>query len=164
MSFGIQNLGVINQKNAPAIWISPVAQFPTNNIKGRMLLALDTITFYVDLVDGTGGMTNRAVIANGLINNGNGTTIDNIGFTGDYAVDLGGDMVQNTTILLQSFVLEFVGNDDVFHINPSGAIVSDFGKYYPIEKTGFIPVTPNTTLLLKDIETGENYYVAAEQI
>jgi len=31
--FGVDNVGVINQRNAPAIWESSVAEFPNNNIK-----------------------------------------------------------------------------------------------------------------------------------
>jgi hypothetical protein len=159
--FGIDNVGVINQRNAPAIWTSPIADFPPNNIQGRLLLATDTVTLYVDLINGTGGVTNRAIIASGLIGNGSGTTINNIG-TGDYSVDLGGTLTSDPIIGMNGFVLEFSGTTQTLQIESTGNMISPFGDYLPANEIGLTSVIPNTTLRFKNVNNGDSYDVLAK--
>lgn len=162
--FGVDNVGVINQRNAPAIWESSVAQFPNNNIKGRLLLATDTITLYVDLINGNGGMTNRAVIASGLIGNGNGTVINNSG-TGDYSVDLGGALQNNTTIDLDGRELNFIGANNTIFINDNGDLLSQgtgTGQFLPASENTLQVVVPNTTLYFFNTNSGVVYKVNAQ--
>jgi hypothetical protein len=162
--FGVDNVGVINQRNAPAIWESSVAQFPNNNIKGRLLLATDTATLYVDLINGNGGMTNRAVIASGLIGNGNGTVINNSG-TGDYSVDLGGALQNNTTIDLDGRELNFIGANNTIYINDNGDLLSQGignGQFLPASVNSLQVVVPNTTLYFFNTNSGVVYKVNAQ--
>jgi hypothetical protein len=158
--FGIDNVGVINQRNAPAIWESNFADFPTNTIKGRFLLALDTITLYVDLVTGN-NPTNRAVVASGLIGDGSGTTINNTG-TGDYSVDLGGDINQNTTININGNALNFEGNAESVIINADGYLdTQNIGIYMPVTEQTIVPLVPNVIIEFTDGINGITYQVLA---
>jgi hypothetical protein len=160
--FGIDNVGVINQRNAPAIWTSPIADFPPNNIQGRLLLATDTVTLYVDLINGTGGVTNRAIIASGLIGDGNGTTINNIG-TGDYSVDLGGYLNAETTISVNGYNLNLQGSDESVFINADGYLSSDnLGTYMPVTEQPFFALIPDAVLEFTDGLTNIQYQVLAK--
>jgi hypothetical protein len=163
--FGVDNVGVINQRNAPAIWESNVAQFPTNNIKGRLLLATDTITLYVDLINGNGGMTNRAVIASGLIGNGNGTVINNSG-TGDYTVDLGGALQNETYISLDGRSINFEGGTNTIKINNNVYLESQglaTGVFYPVTVNSIGVVVPNKTLVFFSPSSGVAYKVNVQE-
>ena len=160
--FGIDNVGVINQRNAPAIWTSPIADFPPNNIQGRLLLATDTVTLYVDLINGTGGVTNRAIVASGLINDGSGTTINNTG-TGDYSVDLGGKLLNSVTIENCGFDLLVSGSNDYLIFNSAGYLTSNaYGALSTINEVSLSVVTPNCRLILSNPSTGDTYYILAQ--
>jgi hypothetical protein len=163
--FGIDNIGVINQRNAPAIWTSPISNFPPNNIQGRLLLATDTVTLYVDLINGTGGMINRAIIASGLIGDGNGTTINNTG-TGDYTVDLGGSLQNITYLDLDGRSINFVGGTNTIKINNNGDLESQglaTGVFYPVTVTSIGVVAPNRTLVFYSPSSGLAYKVNVEE-
>jgi hypothetical protein len=161
--FGIDNVGVINQRNAPAIWESNFADFPTNTIKGRFLLALDTITLYVDLIT-SNNPTNRAVVASGLIGTGNGTIINNNG-TGDYSVDLGGELQTNTNINLNDRTLTFQGANNNIIIDEFGVLLSTGignGQFLPVSENTLQVVVPNTTLYFFNTNSGAVYKVNAQ--
>jgi hypothetical protein len=159
--FGIDNVGVINQRNAPAIWESNFADFPTNTIKGRFLLALDTITLYVDLVTGN-NPTNRAIVASGLIGDGSGTTINNTG-TGDYSVDLGGYLNAETTIYVNGYNINFQGSDESVFINADGYLSTDnLGTYMPVTEQPFFALIPDAVLEFTDGLTNIQYQVLAK--
>jgi hypothetical protein len=160
--FGIDNVGVINQRNAPAIWTSPIADFPPNNIQGRLLLATDTVTLYVDLINGTGGVTNRAIIASGLIGNGSGTTINNIG-TGDYFVDLGGALQSDVNIDFDGRQMTFQGQVELVNINIDGYLQSgSSGTYMPATEQPFFALIPDAVLEFTDGVTSTQYQVLAK--
>jgi hypothetical protein len=168
--FGIDNVGVINQRNAPAIWESNVAEFPNNNIKGRLLLATDTITLYVDLINGDGGMTNRAIIASGLIGYGNGTVINNTGL-GNYSVDLGGELQTNTNISLNDRTLTFEGANNTITISGNGVMTSTgidsgihSGQFLPISAVSLQTVIPTITLYFHNTSGGQIYKINAQEI
>jgi hypothetical protein len=161
--FGIDNVGVINQRNAPAIWTSPIADFPPNNIQGRLLLATDTVTLYVDLINGTGGVTNRAIIASGLIGNGSGTTINNNGI-GDYSVDLGGDLNVDTSIGMNNNFLEFTGTQQTLKILSNGSLFGNNSEFFPIDIDSLSVIIPDTTLKFNDISNNKTYAVLAKEL
>jgi hypothetical protein len=160
--FGIDNIGVINQRNAPAIWTSPISDFPPNNIQGRLLLATDTVTLYVDLINGTGGMINRAIIASGLIGDGSGTTINNTG-TGDYTVDLGGYLQSDVNIDFDGRQMTFQGQTELVNINIYGYLQSGFsGTYMPSIEQPFFALIPDAVLEFTDGVTNTQYQVLAK--
>jgi hypothetical protein len=166
MGFGIQNLGVINQKNAPAIWESNISEFPTNNIKGRLLLSLDTATLYVDLIDGNGDFTNRSIIAQGLISNGNGTIINTIS-PGDYSVDLGGALQNNTSIDLDGRQLNFIGANNTISINDNGDLImvgTANGQFLPAAEEPLEVLVPNVTLYFINSNSGVAYRINAQTL
>jgi len=159
--FGIDNTGVINQKNAPAIWESDFADFPANTIKGRFLLALDTITLYVDLIT-SNNPTNRAVVASGLIGDGSGTTINNNG-TGDYTVDLGGTLFNSANIDLNNFEINLNGLQTSTIFRADGYIEDlNNGSYFPAVINNLTALIPDKILAFTNLATGDVYKVLAK--
>jgi hypothetical protein len=153
--FGIDNTGVINQRQSPAIWQSDIADFPANYILGRILIDTFQGGIYIDTASTRLQISNGSnTFVNGIKSYGGIPTNQNIG--------LGGDMVQDTTILLQGFVIDFTGTQTNFSISSTGVISSDLGTYLPISDIGLTGLIPNTTLQFKNVETGDVYYVAAQ--
>jgi len=161
--FGVDNVGVINQRNAPAIWESNLGDFPLNTIKGRFLLALDTSTLYVDLIT-SNNPTNRAVVASGLISNGNATVINTIA-PGEYSVDLNGSLQYDTSINLDGRTLTFEGVSNNITIDDNGNLIctgTGNGQFLPASENTLQVVVPNTTLYFFNTNSGVVYKVNAE--
>jgi len=161
--FGIDNTGVINQKNAPAIWESDFADFPANTIKGRFLLALDTITLYVDLVT-SNNPSNRAIVASGLIGDGSGTNVNFTG-NGDYTVDLGGDLLAGTVIDLNGHNFEFQGATTTTKIQSDGAMLdtATTKMYFPTEEQNIAVIVADKLLVFSDPINGDTYKVLCQK-
>lgn len=159
MSFGISNVGVINQQNAPAIWESEFADFPTNYVLGRILIATDGIGteeqgIYID------GTSSRTQITNGLISAINGLTENTS------EIKLGGTLAEDTTIEVQSYKLQFGGNVYGTEVTTDGYI-RDTGSslaYSIIGPNGTTPVIPNTSIIFLDPRDGTTYLVAVQQL
>lgn len=116
MSFGLDNLGVINEQNSPAIWNSTFANFPTNSIAGRLLVANNTRRIYLDL---TTGAVNRVLLSDGFatpISAANG--LNNI--TDPTVIELGGAIAQTTNINTENGVIDFEGGTEIFEIGEDG--------------------------------------------
>lgn len=162
MSFGVDNLGVINQKDAPAIWESDVVDFPANFVKGRILIDttfggiyLDTTTTRVQIQAGGSGAINYS---NGIETFGLTTpTTSNVG--------LGGSLVRNTNIDLSTGQLKFIGLITSTLFNPSGSI-EDFNssrKYYPATEANISAIVPDRILNFRDTITGDNFQVLCKK-
>ncbi len=160
MSFGIQNLGVINQKDAPAIWESDLVDFPANFVKGRILIDtffggiyLDTTTTRVQIQAG----------GNGTINYQNG--VETFGLTNPTTsnVGLGGSLVRNTDINLDTNKISFIGSNTNFVINDTGVISDNFGNiYFPAIIDPTTLSVPNTSIIFTNAITGDLLRVLAE--
>lgn len=160
MSFGVSNLGVINQRQAPAIWESDFADFPANFIAGRILIALDAgnAGIYID------GVGERYQIANGKINflNGLGT----VGFQTPttQTIGLGGELIQETTLDVSQFILRFNGAANETIINNDGLIVIN-GHFVPsMVVNSYNPISANAVLNFINEDTGAIYRVLAEEV
>ena len=160
MSFGLQNLGVINQKDAPAIWESDVADFPTTFVKGRILIDtfqggiyLDTSTTRIQIQASGSGAINYA---NGVETFGSATpTTSNVG--------LGGSLTRDTNIDITIKRLFLQGTDTTIIFNTQGAILDDSNTsvYLSAVDSPLIPVVPNCVLAFFDRVTGLQYNIQA---
>lgn len=153
--FGLQNLGVINQKNAPAIWESAELDFPTNFVKGRILINTNNGAIYIDTettrVQIQGGNSGDVEFRNGL------EVVSATNF--DKTVTLGGSLI-NTTIL------DLNGNSFIFSgalvdtkLNTDGRLLVDNNPVVTNANTTIGVTVPNKTLHL-NIE-GTTYQVNA---
>lgn len=160
MAFGIQNLGVINQKQSPAIWQSDFSDFPTNFIAGRILIALDAgnAGIYID------GVSNRYKIAEGTIDFVNGISEQTSIEPTVRKIGLGGLLNQNTQIELEFGFFQFSGINHVFQIDRQGNTTWDGFGVACIEVRTLAPIIPTDTLVLTDAKTGNSYKVNAEII
>jgi hypothetical protein len=165
MSFGIQNLGVINQQNAPAIWESNISEFPTNNIKGRLLLSLNTSELYVDLINGNDNFAGRSLIS-APFTNGNGTIFSDIDAP-NLRIDLGGALQNNTSIDLDGRELNFVGANNTIFINDNGDLQSQGtanGQFLPATEESLEVLIPNVTLYFANSISGVVYRINAQTL
>jgi len=159
MGFGIQNLGVINQKDAPAIWESNVANFPANFVKGRILIDNVYGGIYLDTT------TTRIQIQ--PANNGNLTFIN--GLTSQATspnstqVSLEGSLVNETHIALDSHSLYFDGSVKATYVSPYGYLVDDStGWIVPaIDTDALGAIIPNIKLLIVNPASNKVYEVLA---
>jgi len=159
MSFGLQNLGVINQKDAPAIWESSVANFPANFVKGRILIDNVYGGIYLDTT------TTRIQIQ--AQNNGNVTFVN--GLTSQTLtpnstqISLEGYLINETHIALDSFAFYFDGSVKATYVNPNGYLVDDSsGWILPAMDTDTLgAITPNIKLLFVNPATNKVYEVSA---
>jgi hypothetical protein len=188
MSFGVQNLGVIDQQGTPAIWQSAYADFPNNYIQGRILIStdngygifLDLAASRIQIVDSYFG---EVIAQNGLniVSNGPNNT----------AIELGGTLFQNITIDTNQNELNLAGGNvkidsaiipvlDISQFNLSmqtipgsidfltdGSIVrsggTTDGEFLSTTTIGGTVIIPNITLLFKSA-SGVNYKIIAEQL
>jgi hypothetical protein len=188
MSFGVQNLGVIDQQGTPAIWQSNYADFPNNFIQGRILIStdsgygifLDLAASRIQIVDSYFG---EVIAQNGLniVSNSPNNT----------AIELGGTLLTDTTVNTNGNELNFTGGNisidsatipvlDISQLNLSMQTVPgsiDFLTDGSIVRSGgttdgeFLSTTtivgtvivPNITLLFKSA-SGVNYKIIAQQI
>jgi len=162
MSFGISNVGVINQQNAPAIWNSNEIDFPSNNILGRMLIGLDTGNIFIE----TGA--DRFLIAayDGGTDYNNGLTKTGGTEPGETAtVQLGGLMFSSTDLESDGNTLRWLGFNTGINFKPDGSmtdLITDAG--YTIVLPDGVPAVPTTTITLYDPSTGNGYRFAVEPV
>lgn len=157
MSFGIQNLGVINQKDAPAIWESDAVDFPANFVKGRILIDTFFGGIYLDT-----STTRVQIQANGsgTINYLNGITTLGLVIPTTSNVGLGGSLDNSTTININGNDLNFQGNAESVIINADGYLdTQNIGIYMPITEQTIVPLVPNVILEFTDGINGIVYQV-----
>jgi hypothetical protein len=158
--FGLQNLGVINQKNAPAIWESPLADFPTNFVKGRILIDNTNGDIYLDTT------TTRHLIQNGgELAFRNGLTKSNINpFLN--VVKLGGSLDGATIIDINGNELSFIGLTNVNRFDAQGVFYNDGNSadYMPIIEDPLGAVVPNVILNVINTRDGSYYKISAEKV
>jgi hypothetical protein len=159
MGFGIQNLGVIDQKNAPAIWESDFADFPPNILNGRILIDITTGTIYLDLTN------TRVPISNGFINPVNGLadlggspTVRNVG--------LGGDLTNSTVINVNGNDITFEGSNNNVQIDSNGDLknVAQGAYYFYGSVVGTSVIVQDVTIIFRDEQNNRNIKVAAQTI
>jgi len=128
MSFGLQNLGVINQKNAPAIWQSNEVDFPTSFVIGRILIASDNGSIWID----TTTSSRKQIVAGNIASfeTGNGINVEVI--PGDPSVtkfNLGGELVEDTLIdnVVNGKVLTIGDATNFTRVNVAGQLVAKYG-------------------------------------
>jgi hypothetical protein len=161
--FGIDNVGVINQRNAPAIWQSIQNDFPINFVPGRILIASDNGSIWIDITTST----RKQIVAGNIASfeNGSGITAEII--PGDPSVtkfNLGGDLNQSTTININGNALNFEGNAESVIINADGYIdTQNIGIYMPITEQTIVPLVPNVIIEFTDGINGINYQVLARK-
>ncbi len=163
MAFGIQNLGVINQKQAPAIWESDYADFPGNFIPGRICIALDAgnAGIYID------GTVERFKIADGATNFTNGLKTIGLSTPTNKSIGLGGELVEDVQIGLDNTYSVFIfGSATQAGINANGHFVYNSLTQTPIACTteqALTTITPDVVLIF-DIPNVATYKVLAEKI
>jgi hypothetical protein len=159
--FGVDNIGVINQRNAPAIWESALNQFPQNFIKGRILIDniyggiyLDTSNSRIQIQSSNSG---DLTFTNGLNSSAlSPTTTD---------VNLGGELTKDTDIFQNGSTLTFNGSQTNSVILGSGAIFDQTSEkyYYPMAVESGTPVIPNCIIIFQNPINGEQILVSARQ-
>lgn len=163
--FGLTNLGVIDQRGTPAIWQSALANFPTNNIKGRLLVdTTNNILYYDTINSNSGGMANRTILASGNFTNGDGITFVNVG--DDTQINLGGVLNNDITISNNGNIFTIAGG--LFQtLFLSNGIIQDAGTnapYMPILEDALGVVTADVILNILNLATGDVYKVLAEKV
>jgi len=156
--FGIDNTGVINQRQSPAIWQSDIADFPANYILGRILIDTFQGGIYIDTA------SSRMQISNGANNFVNG--LSNIGGSpGTNNVGLGGELLDDTNILLDGHTITFYGSTQATVMRASGFFRNDStGWALPAMDTDPLgAIVPNCKLLFFDPGTTKVYEVLAYQ-
>jgi hypothetical protein len=141
MSFGLQNLGVINQKQSPAIWQSDIADFPANFIAGRILIDtfqggiyIDTAINRVQIQAGGSGVVNYI---NGIVNTG--------GSPNTSTIQLGGDLIDNININSNNFAFQ-IDSRQIATITDNPLTVN----------------IPNADLFIYDVVQGVKFKIACQ--
>jgi len=158
--FGIDNTGVINQRQSPAIWQSDIADFPANYILGRILIDTFQGGIYIDTA------SSRMQISNGANNFENGIS-NTGGIPGTNNVALGGQLVDNTNILLNDKTLTFEGANNNIIINNNGDLISTGignGQFLPAAEVTLEVVVPNITLYFYNTNSAVVYKVNAQAL
>lgn len=188
MSFGVQNLGVIDQQGTPAIWQSNYADFPNNFIQGRILISTDNgYGIYLDLAASRIQIVS-SYIGQVLAQNGLSANTSN---PNNLSIELGGTLLTDTTVNTNGNELNFSGGNisidsatipvlDISQTNLSmqtipgsidfltdGSIVrsggTSDGEFLSTTAIGVVAIVPNITLLFKRAD-GIVYKILAEQI
>lgn len=162
MSFGLQNLGVINQRQSPAIWQSDFADFPINFIEGRILI--DTFQGGIYLDTSSSRVQIQASGA-GLINYSNGVQTYGITTPTTQNVGLGGTIDVPTQIIMND-TLDFSGSFTTFTLTSDGAAQDGQtgNLYFPVEPSALTGVVPDTLLIFINPLNGDSYKVLAELV
>jgi hypothetical protein len=160
--FGVDNVGVINQRNAPAIWESSVANFPANFVKGRILIDNVYGGIYLDTT------TTRIQIQ--AANNGNVTFLN--GLT-SYApsptsteISLGGDLNYSTQINLNGNEILFEAANNNVQIDSDGNLknVAQGAYYFWGNVVSASVVIQDATIIFRDEQYNRYIKVAAQII
>lgn len=155
--FGVDNTGVINQRQSPAIWQSDIADFPPNYILGRILIDsffggiyIDTASTRLQISNGSKNFTN------GIANYGGIPTNNNIG--------LGGDMSIDTEINMLAQTISFIGSIYTTVIKSEGYLFDDSNGWAipSMDEGTFGPVDANTVISFYNPATGKFYDVLAK--
>lgn len=157
--FGIDNTGVINQKQSPAIWQSDIADFPANYILGRILIDTFQGGIYIDTASTRLQISNGSnTFINGITNYGGIPTNSNIG--------LGGEMTYNTQIYLNGQELIIEGAYNSLNIDSDGNLSNpnQDSYYLPVQVVSLSGVVPTNTIIFYNPFDGHNYAVLAQQI
>lgn len=157
--FGVDNTGVINQRQSPAIWQSDIADFPPNYILGRILIDTFQGGIYIDTA------STRLQISNGSKNFVNGVTSFG-GIPTSQNIGLGGDMLYDTEINMNGGSLLFNGSNNSLTIDSQGNLSNQTeGSYYlPVMVIGLTSIIPTNVLLFTNPFDGHKYAVSATQI
>jgi hypothetical protein len=161
MSFGIQNLGVINQKDAPAIWESDFVDFPANFVKGRILIAIDSGAIYIDLT------ASRLQIQAGSMASftaANGLTKTSGSF--DTEISLGGILNGETVIDLDGSELKLLGSSSITIFTSDGKILDDSTSsfYMPMKEETFAVIVPDSIIRIFDLDNGQSFQILAKKL
>jgi len=159
MGFGIQNLGVINQKDAPAIWESDYVDFPLNYVKGRILIDTTTGAIYLDTNISRLQISNGSnAFVNGLQSYGGIPTNSNIG--------LGGNLDFSTVVLINGRDITFEGANNNVQIDSDGNLrnVAQGAYYFWGNVVGASVVVQDATIIFRDEQNNRNLKVAAQTI
>lgn len=188
MSFGVQNLGVIDQQGTPAIWQSAYADFPNNYIQGRILISTDDgYGIFLDLAASRIQIV-ASYIGELIAQNGLNTSFSS---PNSLLIELGGNLIRDTTINTNGNELNLSGGNvkidsaiipaiDISQLNLSmqtvpgsidflsdGSIVRSGGtidgEFLSTTAIGGVAIVPNITLLFKSA-SGVVYKILAEQI
>jgi hypothetical protein len=162
MSFGIQNLGVINQKQSPAIWQSDITDFPPNYILGRILIDTFAGGIYLDT-----SISRVQIQASGAGNINYTNGIVNFGLTSPYTsnVGLGGALVLDSSIDVTGKSLAFVGSIATTIIAGDGSVIDDISQklYFPTSEQNIAVIVPDKLLIFTDPISGNNYSVLCKK-
>jgi hypothetical protein len=155
--FGVDNTGVINQRQSPAIWQSDISDFPPNYILGRILIDTFAGEIWLDTSNTRVRISNGSnTFLNGLTSYGGSPTNTDIG--------LGGDLNDNTTINLNDFELNFDGAVINNKIDNFGVITNKNTEtdYMPVDEDDNV-VIPNTSINIYNLRTGAFYRIAVQK-
>jgi len=157
--FGVDNTGVINQRQSPAIWQSNIADFPANYILGRILIDTFQGGIYIDTA------STRLQISNGTKNAINGLQ-DYGGIPTNINFGLGGDLNYSTVIDVNGNDIVFGGAVDNVQIDSDGYLncPAQSAYYLPANVVGLSPIIQNATILFIDQHNGVTLKVAAQTI
>lgn len=160
--FGIDNTGVINQRQSPAIWQSDLGDFPPNFILGRILIDnvyggiyLDTSSTRIQIQSANSG---SLTFVNG---------IESIATTPTSTeVTLGGSLINDTIIDITPNTLEFAGINTSAILQTSGYILDGAsGNYYPnIDVKNIDVIVPNKLLEFFNPKNNVSYQVLALEL
>jgi len=156
--FGVDNTGVINQRQSPAIWQSDIADFPANYILGRILIDTFQGGIYIDTA------STRLQISNGSNTFSNGLQSYG-GIPTNQIIGLGGDMNYNTQIDLNGNNLKIINSIAGTTFNATGTITDDNtgSIYLPAEDTNITVLVPDKILVFSNPETGDIYKVLCKK-
>jgi hypothetical protein len=165
MSFGVQNLGVIDQRGTPAIWQSDYVDFPNNFIEGRILIATGSGGIYLDT------NTNRLIISSG-------TTLlqtYNIDLDGNDLTLLNGTVAMNTMAVDVATISQidnsnvptsYIGTNTQIDFLATGSIYRSGGtldgEFPSMQEDGIGLPIPNISLKLK-LANGDTYNFSARK-
>jgi hypothetical protein len=157
--FGVDNTGVINQRQSPAIWQSDITNFPANYILGRILIDTFQGGIYIDTASTRLQISaGNSQFFNGLTRYTGIPTTNNIG--------LGGDMNYGTQINLNGQSLLFEGATGSFRIDDNG-VISDPANgesYFGTNRVELATVIPNFCLQFHDKINDEIFLVLAKRL
>jgi predicted ribosome-associated RNA-binding protein Tma20 len=157
--FGVDNTGVINQRQSPAIWQSDSADFPPNYILGRILIDSTTGQIFLDTSNSRLQISNGSnAFVNGLTSYGGTPTNSNIG--------LGGDLNYSTVINVNGSDITFEGSNNNVQIDSDGNLrnVAQGAYYFWGNVVSASVIIQDATIIFRDEQNNRNLKVAAQTI
>jgi hypothetical protein len=157
--FGVDNTGVINQRQSPSIWQSDSVDFPANYILGRILIDSTTGQIFLDTSNSRLQISNGSnAFVNGLTSYGGIPTNSNIG--------LGGDMNFETEINVNGQYLNIAGSNTGTTFLSNGAMYDTASEkyYFPVVVEGGAVVIPDSVMTFQDPTNGSQYLVSCRSV